>query len=167
MVAPSRTLTPLPFKTEADLVNEFVDLLGTGRSYWRTVQIATEWKHRVGFADILVRTSGGLLIAFEAKLSDWRRAFHQAYRNSSYANRVYVLLPHSAIPRALLAQEEFEYRGIGLCSLHKGKIQVHVKALEQDVLLTWVRQQAHEHFDGFRHESRANVERGTSLLQAA
>jgi hypothetical protein len=155
------------FPTEAALVNQFVEILGTGRSYWRNVQIATEWKHRVGFADVLVRTTGGRLVAFEAKLSDWRRAFHQAYRNTSYANHVYVLLPACAVHRALLAREEFEFRGIGLCSLQNEKLKVHIKATEQDALLTWIRQQAHEHFDGKHDEPSFDVECSAGILQAA
>jgi hypothetical protein len=167
MLSASSIYRTTQFPTEAALVNQFVGILGTGRSYWRNVQIATEWKHRVGFADVLVRTTGGRLIAFEAKLSDWHRAFHQAYRNTSYANHVYVLLPAYAVHRALLAREEFEYRGIGLCSLQNDKLKVHIKATEQDALLTWIRQQAHQHFDGMHNESGFDVERGAGILQAA
>lgn len=168
LVSSTTSLSQLqPYPTEASLVNQFVSKLETGKSYWRIVQVATEWRHRVGFADILVRTSGGRLIAFEAKLSDWRRAFHQAYRNSSYANQVYVLLPLAATHRALLAREEFEYRGIGLCALQDGKIKVLIKASEQDALLTWIRQQAHEHFDRIPNESSADVGSCAAILQSA
>lgn len=152
--------------TEAALVDQFVKALEGGRTCWGPVQITTEWDHKAGFADVLVRTENRGLIAFEAKLSDWKRAFFQAYRNAAYANRVYVLMPRSTVHRALLQREEFEFRGIGLCSINEGKIQIHIGASQQKELLSWVRRRANAHFDGAVYEPRIVRNSSQELLPA-
>lgn len=135
------------FRTEAELVSSFVRILEQGKSCWGEVQVATEWSHPSGLTDVLVRTRNQRLVAFEAKLSDWRRAFHQAYRNASFAQRVYVLLPRDRIARPLEHRSSFELRGIGLCSVKDGKIYVHIGAKPQVQVLAWARAAANQHFD--------------------
>lgn len=71
------------FKTESELVDSFVGALLLGATCWGKVQLVTEWWHPSGATDVLVRTERRGLIAFEAKLSNWRVALHQAYRNTS------------------------------------------------------------------------------------
>jgi len=135
------------FKTEADLVVGFVRCIESGTTYWRGSQVTREWVHPSGSTDVLIRTKSRKLIAFEAKLSDWRRAFHQAYRNASFAHHVYVLLPCERVTRPLLYRNEFELRGIGLCSLDEGRVRVHIAAAPQVRLVRWVREGAHRFFD--------------------
>jgi hypothetical protein len=151
--------------TEAELVQRFVLALEAGKTCWGAVEVMTEWCHPTGAADILVRTNQGGIIAFEAKLTEWRRAYHQAYRNTMYANRVYVLMPSATVHRPLPFKEEFRLRGIGLCSYNAGKIHVHIGASEQDELLTWVRRKAHENFDGALNEPRDSCRLRSPLLQ--
>jgi hypothetical protein len=140
------------FGTEACLVERFIGVLQAGRTTFGSVQVATEWDHRSGFVDVLARDGAQSLVAFEAKLADWRRAFMQAYRNTAYANRTYVLLPEKTVHRALPAREEFEFRGIGLCAFDGKKVRIVIEASEHDPLLSWVRARAHEHFDGLVNE---------------
>ena len=142
------------FATEACLVEGFLGKLQAGRTKFGVVQAATEWDHRAGFVDVLARDSEGSLLAFEAKLSDWRRAFLQAYRNTAYANRAYVLLPQTTVHRALRDREEFEFRGIGLCSFDGKQLHVLIEAAEHDALLAWVRTRAHDFFDGQQLDER-------------
>lgn len=144
------------FSTEANLVDSFVKTLQSGRSQYNSIQIATEWNHKSGMVDVLVRDTSRSLIAFEAKLSDWKRAFLQAYRNTAYANRTYVLLPMKTVHRALLAREEFEFRGIGLCAFDGKKIHTYIEAVEQDAILAWVRARAHDYFDELLDEQHNN-----------
>jgi len=153
--AAKSTASSQQFLTEACLVERFVGALQAGRTTFGAVQVTTEWNHRSGLVDVLVRNGGNALVAFEAKLSDWRRAFLQAYRNTAYANRAYVLLPKQIAHRALRDREEFEFRGVGLCSFDGSKVRVLIGAAEQDPLLRWLRAQAHEHFDGLTDEYRA------------
>lgn len=148
------------FSTEASLVERFVGVLQSGRSGFGPVQVTTEWSHRAGFVDVLARDAAESLVAFEAKLTDWKRAFLQAYRNAAYANRVYVLLPEETVHRALRDQEEFEFRGIGLCSFDGHHIRVLIEAVEQEPLLIWLRKRAHEHFNGLPDGRDARSRRG-------
>jgi hypothetical protein len=136
------------FATEASLVECFVGALQAGRTTFGPLEVTTEWDHRSGFVDVLARDATKSLIAFEAKLRDWKRAFMQAYRNTAYANKAYVLLPHGAAKNALVHKDEFELRGIGLCAISGGKVTILIEAAEQRPLLAWLHSRAHEHFDG-------------------
>lgn len=152
MAISKQSAKPIDFASEACLVESFIGKLQSGRTAFGTVQIATEWNHRAGLVDVLARDGSSALIAFEAKLTNWRRAFAQAYRNTAYANRTYVLLPEKIAHRALRYREEFEYRGVGLCAFDGRKIEISIEAIEQDPLLVWLRERAHEHFNGVADE---------------
>ncbi len=54
------------------------------------------------------------LLAFEAKLTDWRQAIQQAYRYRYYADSAFVLLPAKNASAALRNGRLFETFGIGL-----------------------------------------------------
>jgi hypothetical protein len=146
------------FKTEANLVKRFVRSLKAGETAFGVLQITTEWDHRSGYVDVLARDSDNNLIAFEAKLKDWKRAFHQAYRNTAYANQAYILLPAKEAQKALQYREEFDLRGIGLCSIQAGRVEVLVEAAEQEALLTWLRSRAHDFFDGVTRDQRRDLD---------
>jgi hypothetical protein len=57
---------------------------------------------------VVALTSAGRVLAFEAKLKDWREALHQAYRNSCFANGTYVVLPKSAAELAHHTAQSFK-----------------------------------------------------------
>lgn len=148
------------FVTEAEFVDRFVSKLALGRTAFGKVQITKEWDHHAGFVDVLVRHRRKVLVAFEAKLDNWKRAFHQAYRSTAYANKSYVIVPTHVAIRALRDRDEFELRGVGLCSFDGKSVKVLIEASEQDALLVWLRAQAHEHFDGLEDERRVEPRRG-------
>ena len=150
------------FATEADFVDSFVGKLAKGRTAFGRVQITTEWDHRAGIVDVLARNRRKGLVAFEAKLDNWKRAFHQAYRSTAYANKSYVIVPKHVASRAMRDQEEFELRGVGLCSFDGSAVQVLIEAAEQDALLRWLREQAHEHFNTLSDERCAGPKRSRS-----
>lgn len=158
--ATSRTSGRTEFATEADFVDCFVGKLSKGRTSFGKVEITTEWDHRAGFVDVLARHRRKTLVAFEAKLDNWKRAFHQAYRSTAYANKSYVIVPAHVASRALRDRDEFELRGVGLCSFDGKSVQVLIEASEQDALLTWLREQAHEHFDALEDDCAAEPRRG-------
>ena len=60
-----------------------------------------------------------LIISVEAKLSDWRSALVQAYRNRAYSNQSWVLLDAARARRAIENWETFSRAGIGLATLDK------------------------------------------------
>jgi hypothetical protein len=156
------------FATEACLVERFLSALQAGRTVFGAVQVTTEWDHRSGCVDVLARDGTQSLVAFEAKLADWKRAFLQAYRNTAYANRAYVLLPEKTAHRAMRNREEFEFRGVGLCAFDGEQVQILIEAFEQEALLAWLRARAHEHFDALQDERRPRPNRSRSRpVQAA
>jgi len=157
----TRSMGHSEFATEADFVERFVDKLAKGRTAFGRVQITTEWDHRSGIVDVLARHRRKTLVAFEAKLDNWKRAFHQAYRSTAYANKSYVIVPEHVASRAMRDKEEFKFRGVGLCSFNGSAVQVLIEATEQDALLRWLREQAHEHFDMLPNEPRARPRRGS------
>ncbi len=156
------------FATEACLVERFIGALQSGCTSFGSVQVTTEWDHRSGLVDVLARDGTQSLVAFEAKLADWRRAFLQAYRNTAYANRTYVLLPEKIAHRAMQDREEFEFRGVGLCAFDGEQVRVLIEASEQAALLAWLRAQAHEYFDALPNERCSGPNRRRSRpVQAA
>lgn len=165
--AARRTEGRTEFATESDFVDRFVGKLSKGRTSFGKVQITTEWDHRAGFVDVLARHRRNSLVAFEAKLDNWKRAFHQAYRSTAYANKSYIVVPANVATRALRDRDEFELRGVGLCSFDGKSVQVLIEAAEQDALLTWLRAQAHEHFDALDDEFAAESGPGRSAALPA
>lgn len=126
------------YKSEKSFVNTFVRHLRTHQSIWGEVEIGREFDYQRGRTDVLVLSKQGRLIAFEAKLTKWREALHQAYRNTCFAHQSYVLLP---LASALLAQrfiEEFERRNVGLCCLNRGRVAMLRKATIQTPLQPWL-----------------------------
>jgi hypothetical protein len=167
MAAADVTLQRPLFATEAGLVSGFLGALRAGGTAFGDVEIVTEWDHRAGLVDVLVRDVARSLVAFEAKLSNWQRAFRQAYRSTAYANRSYVLLPADVAHRALRRRHDFECRGIGLCSFDGTHLQVLVEAMEQDALLSWLRVRAHAHFDHLNDDKPVRLGRDRNQDRAS
>jgi hypothetical protein len=156
------------FDSEAEMVALFVAALTHDKTSFGRVEIATEWDHRSGVVDVLARDREKSLITFEAKLAEWKRAFMQAYRNLSYADHAYVLLPPAAAEKAMLHHRQFESRGIGLCSFDGTKINVLIVSQENFPLLPWVRKRAHEHLDSVKTVNRRGTcGRSVGVLSAA
>ena len=107
----------MTFDTEEMLVDQFVGLLEMNETPWGMVRFAREFNYSRGRTDVIVVESTDRLIAVEAKLTDWRQALHQAYRNTCFAHRSFVLLPKRTAFKALSFLVEFERRGVGLCYL--------------------------------------------------
>ena len=65
-------------------------------------------------------------IAFEMKLSDWRRGLIQAFRYRTFARVVYLVLDASRVGPALRNSERFERSNVGLVGLDaKGTLTVY------------------------------------------
>jgi hypothetical protein len=156
------------FESEASMVEQFVNILDEGGSPWGELKTTTEWDYRTGIADVLARTVDGRLVAFEAKLTDWRRASHQAYRNTTYASRVYVVMPAHAAERARAHETVFSKFGIGLCALDASRIFVLIEAPDTEPLLPWLHKRALSFFDETIDDlaSRSGGSRGPDLRPA-
>lgn len=130
------------YRSEKSLVDSFVRHLRTRESHWGTVQVRREFDYQRGRTDVLAVSEDGNVIAFEAKLLKWREALHQAYRNTCFANKSYVLLPLKAAFAAHQFQGEFARRNVGLCYLDKGKAVVLREATKVLPLQPWLQEEA-------------------------
>jgi hypothetical protein len=136
------------FDSEAKLVDAAIQHLKGASSPWGRVECVKEWDYRHGKTDILVRCAGNILVALEAKLNRWRIACDQAYRNTAFATKTYVLLPEDVTPRALRYVAHFEARQIGLCTISNSGLTVLIEPPVVSPLMGWVTQLAHSTFDG-------------------
>ncbi len=150
------------YATEAQLVQDFLDILHAGESPWGSVHTTTEWDYRTGITDVLIRTDDGSLVAFEAKLTDWKKATHQAYRNTTFVERVYVVMPPKAAERASRHSVMFGRYGVGLCSVESNRVSIVIEAplVEDEPILPWMKEKAHSFFDSMvSHKRHASNKR--------
>lgn len=103
------------YPTEKILVDQFVRTLSSESSPWGRLEVSCEFFYARGRTDVLALADGNILIAFEAKLRDWRTALDQAYRNTCFAHKSFVLVPQSTALTAFRYLAEFRIRGVGLC----------------------------------------------------
>lgn len=69
------------------------------------------------------------IVAVEAKLSDWKRALVQAYRNRQFADESWVVLDHRYYKVVQSQLKRFELSGTGLASIDVyGNLYIHLLA---------------------------------------
>lgn len=130
------------FPTENNLVDAFITHLGSRSSPWTTRAIVREFDYISGRTDILSLNIGDEIIAFEAKLSNWRKAIHQAWRNTSFANQVYVVLPRKHATAAIKNRAEFAERGVGLCVIDEDGVEVVIHCSPNQPVIPWLNRKA-------------------------
>lgn len=152
----TRKLSQGSYASEADLVERLVGMLRAGLTPFGPAEVATEWNYQSGMTDVLACTGDRELIAFEAKLRDWRKALHQAYRNTSFTRRAFVVLPANAALIASQRTEEFARHGVGLIAVSMWGLQVLVESPRRDgaLLMTWMHNRALAHFTTSGHGER-------------
>ena len=143
---PRRDLSSAKFAriavSERSLLDRFVRDLEKGWQQFLRAS-AREFNYESGRTDLLVLQHDGELLAFEAKLRDWRKALHQAWRNTSYAQRAYVVMPSARAAPALANLHEFEALGVGLCVVdEQGNIETKLYSKLFDPVLPWLREKA-------------------------
>lgn len=116
------------YTSEAALVEEFAAHAQRWKGPWGPLQLALEFDYAAGRVDLIALTRSNELLAFEAKLTRWRDALHQAFRNTFFASRSYVVLPRNAAERAASYAAEFQRRRVGLCALIDGTVQIVLAA---------------------------------------
>ena len=130
------------FPTEEDLVTAFISHLSAGSSPWSSRNYLREFDYISGRTDVLSLSPSNEIVAFEAKLSNWRKALHQAWRNTSFANRVYVVLPRECVGPALGHRDEFDTLGVGLCVVDAKGIDVLINGAQADPVIPWLHRKA-------------------------
>ncbi|OJU09828.1 MAG: hypothetical protein BGN88_12535 [Clostridiales bacterium 43-6] len=132
------------YNSESELVNKFIDVL-LNDTIWDVQTISTEFNYLRGKTDIVILSSNNEVIAVEAKLSKWRNALHQAYRNKCFADKSYVLLPLETAETAAKYKVEFKKRGIGICCIEENRVTIFEEAITDEPLQPWLRQIAIKH----------------------
>ncbi len=130
------------YALEKELVADFLQCLNGMDTPWGRVQTVLEFDYRTGRTDIVAVTEDGTVIAFEAKLARWREAMHQAYKNTCFAHKSYVLVPEETARRASRYTQEFESRRVGLCSFSSDGVRVVRDPERHDPLHPWLTTQA-------------------------
>lgn len=127
------------FSTEQELVDSFLEQLING-SPWNTSKFGTEFNYMRGKTDIIAISPFNEVIAIEAKLSKWRGALQQAYRNRCFANQSYVLLPFETAQIAYRHEYEFDRRGVGICCIQDENITILKEAIIDEPIQPWLNQ---------------------------
>jgi hypothetical protein len=136
------------FDSEKALVEVFVAQLSADASPWGSLQVATEFYYQRGRTDVIAYTSEDSILAFEAKLQDWREALQQAYRNRCFAHRSYVVLPKMTAIRAHKCSAEFDRRQVGICYMDGCAVVILHDPAGAEPLQPWLLQQAKSHVLG-------------------
>ena len=147
LAMPTRTLSKTiayepSERDEARLVALFIEHVLCGRSPWQPIRIVREFDYVSGRTDVLSLFTDNHVVAFEAKLYNWRRALHQAWRNTSFANRAYVVLPSRRGGVYARSRGEFEELGVGLCLVDSNSLTVPIESKAKEPLLGWLNDRA-------------------------
>lgn len=130
------------YQYEKELVDHFLAVIESDQAPWGPLVLLPEFFYHRGRVDVVGVSPGGKVFAFEAKLTRWRDALQQAYRNTCFAHQSYVLLPESTASLAQQYSVEFDRRGVGLCSLvNNNLIVVHDSPLHEP-LQPWLSNEA-------------------------
>ncbi|MBK7583778.1 MAG: hypothetical protein IPI67_26740 [Myxococcales bacterium] len=131
-------VAPVAYTSEAALVGDFLDGLKRRSSPWGSLRAATEFDFARGRPDVVALSSVIGVLSFEAKLTRWRDALHQAYRNRCFARRSFVVLPADGVSRALRFHAEFVRRGVGLCVVAGGRVDMIIDAADEPPWQDWL-----------------------------
>jgi hypothetical protein len=131
------------YALEETLVQDFLRVLAVPLlNPWGPVRAITEFFYARGRTDVVAMTKQGELIAFEAKLKRWKDALDQAYRNTCFSHLSYILLPEKTAYLAASYAADFSVRGVGICSLVAGKIEIVYDAKKLTPLQEWLSKRA-------------------------
>ena len=128
----------MTFANEKMLVDRLLSLLQSKSTFCGTVRVTPEFFYSRGRTDVVAVAEDESLIAFEAKLRDWRTALHQAYRNTCFAHSSYVVLPKKTALAAFRFVGEFEKRGIGLCYVDDSTLVVLRVSSHNEPIEPWL-----------------------------
>ncbi len=126
------------YRFESELVNEFEEYLRIAQCPFEQVETGFEFNYSSGKVDVVAKNIGCDLYSFEAKLLNWRKALTQAYRATSFSHFSYVVLPERTALTALNFDYEFINRKVGLCSVNKKGIYIHISAPRCSPFQPWL-----------------------------
>lgn len=136
-----RASTPARYPLEEYLVLDLLDVLQGSAQPWGELALIREFDFRSGRTDVLGRTSSSDLLALEVKLTRWRDAAQQAYRNTIFANYALVVVPEE-VATSIRDKSFLEARGVGLCHLSGGALIIDVLPRRHEPLNPWLHRRA-------------------------
>ncbi len=141
-----------PYDTEAVFVDGFVRALLADDCPLASTCYTREFGNQTASRpDVVLVSRADEVVAIEAKLTRWRDAMQQAYRNTFFADRSYVLLPPAIAGRAAEYEDDFNLRNVGICTFDGEDILVVKPAPRLDPHNIWVREMARELANKRRH----------------
>lgn len=129
------------FDLEEILIKTFISQLDFNNEF-ELQNLSREFNYLSGRTDILIETKKGNLIALEAKLKKWKTAIHQAYKNTSFADYSYVILPYTLKDTVKNSEFEFIKRGIGLILVNKDDFNIEINAKKLKPIMPWLNKKA-------------------------
>jgi hypothetical protein len=138
MSSPLQKDVRFAYANEAALVEDLLGGLQDRSSPWGRLRTITEFDFRRGKTDVVALSTLIGVLAFEAKLTKWRYALQQAYRNRCFARRSFVVLPQPIAHNAAKFDEEFRRRGVGLCFVVNKNITILIDAADCDPWQQWL-----------------------------
>jgi hypothetical protein len=132
----------MTFENEKTLVNRLVKLLKGETTCLGSVDVVPEFFYCRGRADVVALSADRTVIAFEAKMKNWKSALHQAYRNTCFAHCSYVVLPKDTALSALRFIGEFEKRGVGLCYVDDRDLVIVHRSARNEPIEPWLARDA-------------------------
>ncbi len=132
----------MTYQYEQDLVDHFLAVIDADEAPWGPLALVPEFFYHRGRVDVVGVSPIGRVFAFEAKLTRWREALQQAYRNTCFAHKSYVLLPMAAAGIAQQYSAEFGRRGVGLCSLGDNNLVVVHDSPMNEPIQPWLARKA-------------------------
>jgi hypothetical protein len=128
----------MTFTKEKMLVDRLLFVLQSQSTFCGSVRVTPEFFYSRGRTDVVAVDQDDSVIAFEAKLTDWKTALHQAYRNTCFAHSSYVILPKKAALAAFRYVGEFEKRGVGLCYVDESALVVLHESSHSEPIEPWL-----------------------------
>lgn len=119
----------MTFSNERELVEAFKNSAFFETLIKDNSKFDEEVKGFFGIPDIVVvqlNKEKQISYAFEAKLSNWKRALFQAFRYKAFVNKSFVVMDHDSVKSALSQTDRFCRSNIGLISIdHTGEVHCH------------------------------------------
>ncbi len=132
----------MTYQSEQDLVDHFLAVIAADQTPWGPLELVPEFFYHRGRVDVVGVSPIGTVFAFEAKLTRWREALQQAYRNTCFAHKSYIVLPMETARLAQQYSAEFDRRGVGLCSLIDNNLVVVHDSPLNDPIQPWLAREA-------------------------
>lgn len=135
------------YREEIQLVSQFRKTISELTTPLKIKHTEIEFVHLSGRTDIVGITDDGEIIAIEAKLTNWKNALQQAYRNTCFAHFSYVLLPSNKLTPAIKSEVEFTKRNVGLLTLVDNEVQIIIESRRNQPFVERITDRALKLFD--------------------